>query len=62
MLQVGGEKELVDALKMLLGDENIRGVHQRAAKESFELMSKGVVHSVWNLVSQFVLQSVKHSL
>ncbi|XP_078153390.1 KDO transferase A isoform X1 [Carex rostrata] len=57
--QVKGLKELVEGLKMLLGDENVRKKHQKAAKESFEIMSKGVVHSVWYLVSNFVLQSVK---
>lgn len=59
MFQVKGLKELVEYLKMLLGDENVRKMHQKAAKESFEIMSKGVVHSVWYLVSNFVLQSVK---
>lgn len=54
-----GENDLVEALKMLLGNENIRAAHQEAAKESFEIMSKGVVRSVWNLVSNFVLQDVK---
>lgn len=59
MFQVKGLKELVEDLKMILGDENIRKTHQKAAKESFEIMSKGVVHSVWHLVSNFVLQSMK---
>jgi hypothetical protein len=53
MLLVRVEKKLLNALKMLLGDENmIREVHQKAANESFELMSKGVVNFVWNLISK----------
>ncbi|KAJ1689910.1 hypothetical protein LUZ63_014065 [Rhynchospora breviuscula] len=53
--QVREERELVEALKMLLGDEKIREMHRKAAKDSFEILSKGVVRSVWDLVSIFVL-------
>ncbi|KAJ3677021.1 hypothetical protein LUZ60_002745 [Juncus effusus] len=53
--QVGGEEELVENLKMLLSDKNILKAHKKASKHSFELMSKGVVNSVWSLVDIIIM-------
>ncbi|KAJ1286293.1 hypothetical protein BS78_03G342400 [Paspalum vaginatum] len=53
--QVAGESELLQTLKELLGDVKTLGERQRAAKDSFSIMSDGVVNRVWNLVCRFAI-------
>ncbi|XP_020104138.1 probable 3-deoxy-D-manno-octulosonic acid transferase, mitochondrial isoform X5 [Ananas comosus] len=54
--QVAGKIELLETLKLLLGDAKALEDRQKAAKQAFSIMSNGVVGRVWNLVNTIVLE------
>lgn len=56
VLQVGGNIELLEALEQLLRDVKALKARQEAARRAFSALSHGVVHRVWNLVRNFVLE------
>jgi 3-deoxy-D-manno-octulosonic-acid transferase len=58
-----GEVELLEALKEMLGDSKALEARQKAAKDSYSIMSDGVVNRVWNLVYMFAVDSQqKHGI
>ncbi|KAM0886088.1 hypothetical protein ACQ4PT_029917 [Festuca glaucescens] len=61
--QLTGEVELLESLKEMLGDSKALEARQKAAKDSYSIMSDGVVNCVWNLVYMFAVDSQqKHGI